>query len=179
MLKHGSEEKLIEELIKLLKDFNAFLKGGVPPYGSTASLGNYFFAFNPSAKDDHGVYRRNMRLINTADDVLRENYFNVKSRGFTYIRDAICIITDLRTLDVCFEKEVYPLIAEKHEIGDPMKIEHDIRNALDSAYRRYCRNRGKETCVMDRFDSKPTNKPFILEAEMEVSERLLNECLND
>lgn len=174
-----SDEKLIEELIKQLSDFNSFFKGGVPPYGSTAPLGNYFFVFDPSNVVDPGIYKRSMRLISTVDDVLRENYFSVKSRGFTYVRDAICIITDLRTMDVCFEKEVYPLIAKKHAMDDPLRIEHDIRNALNSAYRRYSMDKGHAECLMDRFNEKPTNKPFILEAEIEVSNRLLKECRND
>lgn len=179
LVKKRSEEKLLEELVRELSDFNSYFKGGVPPYGSLSPLGNYFFVFDPSNVMDSGIYRRSMRLISTVDDVLRENYFSVKSRGFTYIRDAICIITDLRTMDVCFEKEVYPLIAKKHARDDPLMIEHDIRNALNAAYRRCIMDKGHAECLMDRFNEKPTNKPFILEAEIEVSSRLLKECRDD
>ena len=67
-------------------------------------------------------------------------------------------------MDVCFEKEVYSLIADKYDTGGTYTVEHNIRNALKSAY-----------CRSEFFTVKPTNKTFLLMAVQEVSDRLLKE----
>lgn len=123
-----------------------------------------FFAFNPSVITNKGDYLRSMRLITVIYDVLNEYNISVKCKGYTYMKDAICIITDLRRMDVCLEKEVYRLIADKYETGGTYNVEHSIRNALNSAY-----------CRSGFFMNKPTNKTFLLMAVQEVSARLLKE----
>lgn len=126
--------------------------------------GNYYYAFNPSVSIDKDNYQRSMKLIAVIYDVLNEYDISVKCKGYTYMKDAICIITDLRRMDVCFEKEVYSLIADKYDTGGTYAIEHNIRNALNSAY-----------CRSEFFTVKPTNKTFLLMAVQEVSDRLLKE----
>ena len=97
-----------------------------------------------------------------------------KLSKFLY-KDAICIITDRRSLDICLVKEVYPYIAEKHRVKSLYKIEHSIRNALDAAYKK-CRSTYPERdCLLNSFDEKPTNKKFLLLAVQEVGNRLLKE----
>ena len=87
-------------------------------------------------------------------------------KGYTFMKDAICIITDLNRLDICLEKEVYPLIAKKYAITGTDTVEHGIRNALKSA-------EFKTNLLMPR----PTNKLFLLMAAQEVNARLLKELI--
>jgi len=128
------------------------------------NYGNYYFAFNPSIDTEKDRYVRNMMLLKTVYDVLNDYNINVKCKGYTFMKDAICIITDLRRMDICFEKEVYPLIAKKYDTGGTYAVEHGIRNALNAAYLK-----------SGYFTEKPTNKAFILMAVQEVSDRLLKE----
>lgn len=125
---------------------------------------NYYFAFNPSVFNDKDSYLRNIRFLNTVNDVLSEYNINVKCKGYSFIKDAICIITDLSRMDICLEKEVYPLIAEKYDAVGTYTVEHSIRNALNTAY-----------LTNGYFITKPTNKAFLLMAAQEVSDRLLKE----
>ena len=170
-----SETKIIKDLVKELHEFNNYVKAGVSPFGREFMKGNYFYAFNPTQSTDKDMYQRNIRLLNTITDVLDENCINIKSQGYTYLKDAICIVTDRRSLDICLVKEVYPYIAEKHRVKSLSKIEHSIRNALDSAYKT-CKNQYPDKdCILNSFNEKPTNKKFLLRAVQEVSSRLLKE----
>ena len=134
--------------------------------------GNNFYAFNPSVATDRDQYQRSMRLIKAIYDVLNEKNINIKSRGYTFMKDAICIITDLKSMDVCLSKEVYPLIADKYHLTGTYVIEHAIRNAIKSA----CRASEKGADEGSRGPDVPsTNKPFLLMATQEVSSRLLKD----
>ena len=130
------------------------------------NFGNYFLAFNPSAENEKTIYERNIRLTETIYNVLNDYNINVKCKGYTFMKDAICIITDLKRLDICLEKEVYPLIAKKYDLAGTDTIEHDIRNALKTA-------EFKSDILMPR----PTNKLFLLTAAQKVSSRLGKELL--
>ncbi len=170
-----SETKIMKDLVKELSEFNSYVKSGVSPFGREYMQGNYFYAFNPSKNIDKVLYQKNIKLLSTINEILDENCINIKSQGYTYLKDAICIITDKKTLDVCMVKEIYPYIAEKHRIKSKSKVEHSIRNSLDSAYKK-CKNEYPERdCIMNCFEEKPTNKKFLLKAVQEVSDRLLKE----
>ncbi len=170
-----SETKIMKDLVKELNEFNNYVKAGVSPFGREFMKGNYFYAFNPTQTTDKDMYQRNIRLLNTIADVLDENCINIKSQGYTYMKDAICIITDRKTLDICLVKEVYPYIAEKHRVKSMSQVEHSIRNSLDSAYK-VCKNQHPDRdCILNTFNEKPTNKKFLLRAVQEVSNRLLKE----
>ena len=82
------------------------------------------------------------------------------------MKDAICIITDLERMDICLEKEVYPLIAKKYAVSGTDTVEHGIRNALKSA-----------ELKTDLLMPRPTNKLFLLMAAQEVNARLLKELI--
>ena len=160
-----SETKIMKDLVKELSEFNTYVKAGAGPFGREYMQGNYFYAFNPVQSADKDMYQRNIKLLSAINDVLDENCINIKSQGYTYLKDAICIITDRRSLDVCMVKEVYPYIAEKHR----------LKNTLDSAYKR-CRSMYPEReCIMNSLEEKVTNKKFLLRAVQEVSDRLLKE----
>ena len=170
-----SETKIMKDLVKELSEFNSYIRAGISPFGREFMQGNYFYAFNPTLSTDKELYMRNMRLLSTITEVLDENCINIKSLGYTYLKDAICIVTDRRCLDVCMVKEIYPYIAEKHRVKSVSKVEHSIRNALNSAYKK-CKSKYPERdCILNCFDEKPTNKKFLLRAVQEVSNRLLKE----
>ena len=169
-----SETKIIKDLVKELNEFNSYIKAGTSPFGREFMRGNYFYAFNPTQSEDRETYQHNIKLLNTINEVLDENCINIKTLGYTYLKDAICIVTDRKTLNVCMVKDIYPYIAEKHRIK-PGKVEHSIRNAVNAAYIK-CRNSYPERdCIMNSCDGRPTNKKFILRAVREVSNRLLKE----
>lgn len=170
-----SETKIMKDLVRELSEFNSYVKAGVSPFGREFMQGNYFYAFNPAKSTDKELYQRNIKLLSTINEVLDENCINIKSEGYTFLKDAICIITDRRCLDVCMVKEVYPYIAEKYMGKSVSKVEHSIRNALASAYKRCRKKYPERDCILNSFDEKPTNKKFLLRAVQEVSNRLLKE----
>ena len=171
----ASETKIMKDLVKELNEFNSYIKAGAGPFGSGFREGNYFFAFNPARDTDKETYHRNIKLMRTITEILDENCINIKSQGYTFLKDAICIITDRRCLDICFTKEVYPYIAEKHRVKSKSIVEHSIRNAIDAGYKR-CRSKYPDRkCIMNSFDEKPTNKKYLLRAVKEVEKRLLIE----
>lgn len=170
-----SESKIMKDLVKELSEFNSYVKAGIGPFGREYMKGNYFYAFNPSTGTDKEMYERNLKLQNTICEILDENCINIKSEGYSFLKDAMCIITDRRCIDVCLIKEVYPYIAEKYNGKNVSKVEHDIRNALASAYKK-CRNKYPERdCILNNLDDKPTNKVFLLKAVQEVSDRLVKD----
>ena len=170
-----SETKIMKDLVKELNEFNSYVRAGVSPFGREFMQGNYFYAFNPAKSTDKELYMRNAKLLNTINDLLDENCINIKSLGYSYLKDAICIITDKRCLDVCMVKEIYPYIADKYRVKKVSKVEHSIRNSIDAAYKTCRRKYPERECLMNSFDEKPTNKKFLLRAVQEVSNRLLKE----
>ena len=170
-----SETKIMKDLVRELNEFNTYVKAGISPFGRGSMQGNYFYAFDPTLSTDKDLYQRNIRLLCTITDILDENCINIKSLGYTYLKDAICIIIDRRRLDLCMVKEIYPYIAEKHRVKSISKVEHGIRNALDAAYK-ICKNKYPDRkCILNSFEEKPTNKKFLLIAVQEVEDRLLKE----
>lgn len=170
-----SETKIMKDLVRELSEFNNYVKAGVSPFGHEFMQGNYFYAFNPTIRTNTDRYQRDIRLISTIDEVLNENCINIKSHGYTFIRDAICLIIDRRSLDVCLVKEIYPYIKEKNGAKNLSKVEHSIRNSLSSAYKKCKNDHPERDCIMNSFGRKPTNKQFLLKAVQEVSNRLLKE----
>lgn len=170
-----SEAKIMKDLVKELNEFNSYVKAGVSPFGREFMKGNYFYAFNPAQSTDKDMYQRNIRLLGAISEVLDENCINITCLGYSYIKDAICIITDRRSLNVCLVKDIYPYIAEKNGIKNISKVEHSIRNAVAAAYK-VCRTQYPDRdCILNSFSEKPTNKKFLLRAVQEVSRRLLKE----
>ena len=169
-----SDAKIMKDLVRELSELNSYIKAGLVPFGREFIKGNYFYAFNPSTGTDKEMYEKNIKLLNTLYEILDENCINIKSEGYSFLKDAMCIITDRKSLDVCLCKEVYPYIAEKYEGKSVSKVEHDIRNALASAYRKCRKKYPDRDCIMNDLDEKPTNKQFLLIAVQEAGNRLLN-----
>ena len=159
------ESQLLMDLIREVSEVGKHVRGRQ----------NITYAFNPSGKTEKEIYHHNMKLIAVIHDLLNECCINIKSHGYTYIKDAVCIITDHGTLDVSLSKDVYPYIARKHEVSGIGRIEHNIRNSIDAAYRLYNSKEDKSSSLMDRFDSKPTAKEFLLHLKDEVDRRMIIE----
>ena len=180
--KNDSDNKVLEDLVKELDEFNGYLRDGKASIGPTYTQGNYYYAFNPYAGIDDAKYKRDMRLLDTTYRLLDENHINIKCLGYTHLKDAVCIITDMKSMDVCLVKELYPLIARKHGLNGKKgvrKVEHSIRNALTSAYELTKAEFPEDDCMMNKFSKKPTNKMFILKLVQEVSRRLIEEIDED
>ena len=156
------ESQLINELIREVSEVGKHVRGRQ----------HLIYAFNPYGKTEKEAYHHNMKLIAVIHDILNECCINIKSRGYTYIKDAICIITDHGTYDVCLSKDIYPHIARKHDINGIQRIEHNIRNSIDAAYRMYISSGERNCPFMERFLSKPTPKEFLLHLKDEVDRRM-------
>ncbi len=172
---NASETKLMEELVKELNEFNSYMKNGSFPFLRSYAKGYYFYAFNPELRTDREHYKRTIWLTKTITDILNENCINIKSHGYTFLKDCICIVIDLGSLDICLTKDVYTYIAEKYTSKNVSKVEHCIRNSLDAAYKKVKKNHPDRKCIMNSFDEKPTAKRFLLRAVQEIDERLLKE----
>ena len=128
---------------------------------------NVFEAEAASECDD---YRRKMILHSIIEDLLNECCINIKSRGYTFIKDAACIVIDMQTLDLFFKTDVYPYIAEKYRVRNTDLIEHSIRNAIGSGYVRFKEDPDHDSAP-EIYSSKPTNKKFILHIAQEAVKR--------
>lgn len=141
----------------------------------TAVHRNFVFAFDPCNHTEKDEYHRKIRLTSVIHDLLNECCINIKSRGYTYIRDAVCLITDHDTYDICLNNDIYPHIARKYNIKGISRIEHNIRNSIDAAYHSGRWREGNKQNLMHIFDSKPTPKQFLLHMTHEADRRLWNE----
>lgn len=159
-----NESQLISELISEVKEVGRHLK--------EKQILNY--SFSPSVKAEKETYHHSMKLMMVIHDLLNESLINIKSRGYSYIKDAVCIIRDHGTLDVCLKADIYPHIARKHGISGTGRIEHNIRNSINAAYLLHESREGRSSTFMDRFDSRPTTKEFLLHLIDEVDRRLLS-----
>lgn len=108
------------------------------------------------------------------NEVLNECMISIKSIGHQYMKDAVSIISEHGSQNLCFSKDVYPRIAARHRDCTAAKVEHSIRNAIDAAYRAILKH--SKHCgdsLMHSFDKKPSNKQFLLRVTHEVNGRLL------
>lgn len=127
-------------------------------------------AFDPVPVSVRADYRRKMKILSIIAELLDEYGINIKSRGYTFITDAVCIVIDMQTLDICFNADVYPYIADKYRIKKIDMIEHSIRNAIAAGYARYKEDPCHDT-PLRIYSSKPTNKRFILHIAREAAKR--------
>ncbi len=126
--------------------------------------------FDPVPVSGRAQYQRKMQILSIIEDLLNECCINIKSRGYTFIRDAVCIVIDMQTHDICFKADVYPYIADKYRIRKIDLIEHSMRNAIGSGYIR-CKEEPGHEAALKIYSSKPTNKRFILNIAQEAARR--------
>ena len=113
-----------------------------------------------------------LRLHSIICEVLGECSINVRSKGYSYIQDAIYLIFALERMDLCLNRDIYPHIADKYGISGISGIEHAIRNAIKSAYNTYTVYSPPGTELMSTFSGRPSNKEFLLNLMLEVDRRM-------
>ena len=173
---HHSKHLMLEDIFSQISEVGSYIRStGRPAAGQGYHHHSFAYVFEPANRTDKAAYHRHVKLMAMIHDILNECCINIKSRGYTYIRDAVCLITDHDTFDVCMNKDIYPHIASKHNISGVSRVEHNIRNSINAAYH-LCRAKGiAEDTLMGRFDSKPTPKEFLLHLTHEVDRRLCGE----
>ena len=169
----NGEPEIRKLLFEILDEYTEIIRESGILTLSPVFMGKYY-AFNPTYLHDED-YDDNLKLINCIYSVLNDYHINVKSSGYTFLSDAICIVIDHGSLDVCLTKDVYPLIAKKYRIKNDYTVEHDIRNALDAAFRSSRIRPEPASCPMNGFSARPKNKEFILLAVQKVQELLAEE----
>lgn len=68
-------------------------------------------------------------------DILSKFDFNVRSVGYSYLVDCIKICLKETKYLNNLEKNLYPYIAKRHSISNPLKIKWSIEKTLNSMYR--------------------------------------------
>ena len=170
------ERRMFSEILKKLNEFSKYMNDNGAGMINSPLIGR-FSAFDPSGM--RVEYSRYVVLINTIYSIFNDSGINVKSRGYTFLKDAVCIVVDLGSMDVCLTKDVYPLIAKKYGAKELYTIEHNIRNAIDSAFISPGRQKLTKNNIMSGFESRPTNKEFILAASQKVQSLLAETVMNN
>lgn len=107
-------------------------------------------------------------------DILSELGIHPNNNGYAYIIESVKIILDLNTLDIQLRNDVYPLIVRKYELNRESTIDHNIRNAIITAYRDY--QRDPDSNNMGIFRKCPSNKIFIYYVTENVWHRMNTPC---
>ena len=138
--------------------------------------GLFMYGFNPEAKVDPDTYRKNIAFIRAITKVLEEFDINKKNNGYAYIIDAVMLIIDQNRLDIRLGDNVYPYIKSKYKLNNIAIVEHNIRNAIKSAFNRS----RKGSCIsrMSKYDYKPTNKEFLITVTHEVCSMMYNDLMH-
>ena len=107
-----------------------------------------------------GMKNRNLDLEVTR--IIHQMGVPAHVKGYQYLRDAIIMVTEEANLMGAVTKELYPLIAEKHNTT-PSRVERAIRHAIELAW-----DRGNVDMMNKYFGytinierGKPTNSEFI------------------
>ena len=137
-------------------------------------FGKYPHVFNPNPIMDKAKLTENIHTVMCIHNILGEHGINIKSKGYSYILDAVCLMCDFGSTDICLDKEVYPIIAKKYKIKGTGLIEHNIRNAIGAAYNNKSNSNQKNEVW--GFDTKPGNKLFLLHVMTKVNEMILQEA---
>jgi|GEM_PF-2926068 len=164
---------ILEELVKLNRQIiiNSNL-------ADTFKLSNSFlYGFNPHGKtEDPDSYKKHASFTNAITEALKEFDISIKNNGYAYIVDAVKLIIDQNRLDLKMSDDVYPHIKSKYKLKNIAIVEHNIRNAIKSAYNR-CHEMGLSN-RMRHFNKKPSNKKFLLMLSDEVRSRMFRDYLD-
>lgn len=83
--------------------------------------------------------------------------FPANLKGYRYLIETISAVTENRELIYSFNHELYPMIAEKHNVT-PLSVERSVRHSIELTYDR---NYRKFTEFFGYPLQKPTNTEFI------------------
>lgn len=163
---------LLDELTKL----NGLISVNSSMIELVKTSGLFLYGINPAVKVDSETYRKNVAFISSITKVLEEFDINKKNNGYAYIIDAVMLIIDQNRLDIRLCDNVYPYIKGKYNLNSVAIVEHNIRNAIKSAYNRS--QKGISISRMNKYDYKPTNKEFLITVTHEVCNRMYKELMH-
>lgn len=163
---------LLDELTKL----NSLISVNTNMTDLVKTSGLFIYGFNPAEKVDSETYKKNIAFIKAVTKVLEEFDINKRNNGYAYIIDAVMLIIDQKRLDIRLGDNVYPYIKSKYSLNSIAIVEHNIRNAIKSAYNRSLK--GKTVSRMNKYDYKPTNKEFLITVTHDVCNRMYKELMH-
>ena len=163
---------LIEQLSKLNQSIS--YSGSIKRFSDNGW--NYLFGFRPEIKSSREDYNRYIVFIRIITDLLKDYGIHITNNGYAYIIDSVMILIDQKSLDLKFNNDVYPLVAFKYGISKTSVIEHNIRNAIQTACADY--EKDPEANRMGVFGKRPTNREFLFYITTEVCQKMYD-CLGE
>lgn len=151
--------ELLNDLLKQMNELNNNITSASRRNKYIYNRVSYLFCRNPRKRISKDEYRQFVAFDNAVTDILEAYGIDPSISGYTYIEDAVMIILDLNTYDLRLNNDVYPYIAQKHKLGNINIVEHNIRNAVKSAFLRSRNDPGSNQMYM--FDKNPSNKKFL------------------
>lgn len=150
---------IMADLVRELSVLNTNLSRRTDAAASVKS-GSLIAGHTLSRGKDTDVYLRHVNTLKMITDSLKEFGIHLGNNGYSYIIDAVLLIAEKNTLDIVLNKDVYPVLAYRYKTSSPAVIEHNIRNAIKTAYSDNENKPGinKMTC----FRKRPTNKEFLI-----------------
>lgn len=166
----NKENNVIALLLNELKKLNKHISTNTKMSELIKNNGIFLYGFNPASKVEPDAYKKYVSFINAITHILEEFDINKRNTGYAYIVDSVMLIIDQNRMDLSMLNDIYPYIKIKYRLNSISSVEHNIRNAINSAYNR-CMN-GKITSRMIDYLHKPTNKDFIFTVAHEVCTRM-------
>lgn len=160
--------------LELLKEFTEYMtESGAGAF--VPVMMRKYYIYDPADAFESDCTGK-IRILQLIHGLLCENEIKSTIHGYTYLKDAISLVIDIGSMDICLSNDIYPLIAKKHGTNE-YSVEHNIRNALDAAYRTSMLKAEEDRGPMGEFKRKPKNKEFILMAARRVQDMLLRELI--
>lgn len=171
----SNEKSIVSALLQELTKLNEQIDSNRNLSEIIKNSGIFLFGFNPMVKVDVNAYRKYVSFINAITHILDEFDINKRNNGYAYIIDAVMLIMDQNRLDIRLGDDVYPYIKEKYGLNSAALVEHNIRNAIKSSYLRH--KKGKSISRMNLYNSKPTNKEFLVAVTHDVCRRMCSDLV--
>ena len=170
------DEVLLSKLLSEITSLNTQITNKSRLTELFKETGTFLYGFNPAAKVDREDYEKYVAFTHAVTEVLEEFGIRVTANGYSYITDAIMLIIDQNRLDIKLIDDVYPYIKSKNHLNSTSTVEHNIRNAIKSAY-----IRSKAENIPNRMytlSKKPTNKSFLFTVTQEVCGKMRRELMD-
>lgn len=166
---------LIKALLEEIRILNERLREKNEELELYRQSGGFLYGFNDRTKVDPDTYKRYVAFINNISAVLNEFGISVNNNGYRYIIEAVMLIIDQNNLDIKLVNDIYPYIKQKHRLSSESVVEHNIRNAIKSAYNRCLMS--SVVCRMVNYEKKPTNKEFLYTVTQDVCSRMCTDLM--
>ena len=135
----------------------------------------FLYGFNSKSKVAPDIYRKYVAFINNISAVLAEFGISVNNNGYSYIVDAVMLIIDQNSLDIKLRDDIYPHIKQKYSLNSSATVEHSIRNAINSAWKRCLVSNTANR--MKSYEKKPSNKKFLYTVTQDVCSRMCTDLI--